>query len=71
MNDLFAFHTFNCAPRKIAQSIAATGSPNLALYGFLIFYVSCIAVTWWFYTRPGALLHDIEHGKIGKPKLAS
>ena len=26
MNDLFAFHTFNCAPRKIAQSIAATGS---------------------------------------------
>jgi NNP family nitrate/nitrite transporter-like MFS transporter len=25
-----------------------------------VFYASCIAVTWWFYTRPGGLLHDIE-----------
>ena len=49
-------------PKSFGTSIAATGSPNLALYGFLAFYVSCIAITWWFYTRPGALLFDIERG---------
>jgi MFS transporter, NNP family, nitrate/nitrite transporter len=24
--------------------------------------VSCIAITWWFYTRRGGLLFDVEHG---------
>lgn len=50
-------------PKSFGTSIAATGSPALALYGFLAFYVSCIAVTWWFYTRRGGLLFDIEHGR--------
>jgi len=34
---------------------------EFALYGFLAFYVSCIAITWWFYTRRGGLLFDVEH----------
>jgi len=34
----------------------------MALWGFLIFYVTCVLVTWWFYTRRGGLLHDIERG---------
>ena len=50
-------------PKSFGTSIAATGSPALALYGFLAFYVSCIGVTWWFYTRRGALLFDIERGR--------
>ena len=50
-------------PKSFGTSIAATGSPALALYGFLAFYVSCIAVTWWFYTRPRGLLFDLERGR--------
>jgi len=31
-----------------------TGGPEAALYLFLAFYISCLAVNWWFYTRDGA-----------------
>ncbi|MBD3625092.1 MAG: hypothetical protein HUJ24_06880, partial [Rhodobacteraceae bacterium] len=34
-----------------------------ALWAFLAFYVICVAITWAAYTRPGGLLHDIEHGR--------
>jgi NNP family nitrate/nitrite transporter-like MFS transporter len=49
-------------PKSFGTSIAATGGAELALYGFLAFYVSCIGITWWFYTRRGGLLFDVEHG---------
>ena len=49
-------------PKSFGSSIAVTGSPALALYCFLTFYVSCIVITWWFYTRPGGLLFDSERG---------
>jgi MFS transporter, NNP family, nitrate/nitrite transporter len=49
-------------PKSFGSSIAATGSPNLALYCFLAFYLSCIGITWGFYTRRGGLLFDVEHG---------
>ena len=29
-------------------------STDAALYGFIIFYVSCIVMTWWFYVRKNA-----------------
>lgn len=41
-------------PKGFGTSIAATGSPDSALYGFVIFYVSCIIMTWWFYARKNA-----------------
>ena len=31
-----------------------------ALWGFFIFYVTCVVITWVVYTRKGGLLHDIE-----------
>lgn len=49
--------------KSFGCSIAATGGAELALYGFLAFHMSCIAVTWWFYTRRGGLLHDLEHSE--------
>jgi len=49
-------------PKSFGTSIAATGGAEVALYAFLSFYVSCIAITWWIYTRRGGLLHDIERG---------
>ncbi|MEZ5843158.1 MAG: MFS transporter [Hyphomicrobiaceae bacterium] len=54
-------------PKSYGSSIAMTGGPEAALVGFMIFYVTCVAVTWWFYTRPGGLLHDIERGGAAKP----
>ena len=38
-------------PRSFGASIAATGGPHLALAGFLAFYITCIALTWWYYMR--------------------
>ena len=38
-------------PRGFGASIANTGSPHLALMVFLTFYVSCLALTWWYYMR--------------------
>ena len=49
-------------PKSYGTSIAMTGGPKAALIAFLVFYVSCIAITWWFYTRTGGLLHDVERG---------
>ena len=51
-------------PKSFGTSIAMTGGAEVALYAFLGFYVSCIAITWWFYTRPGGLLFDVERGKV-------
>lgn len=41
------------APRVMGDQIEA-GSPELAMYGFAIFYAICVVVCWWFYLRPGA-----------------
>ncbi|NJO55412.1 MAG: MFS transporter, partial [Rhodospirillales bacterium] len=57
-------------PKSFGTSIAVTGGPEVALYGFLIFYVSCIALTWWIYTRPGGLLFDVERGGPAAPTSA-
>jgi len=42
-------------PRGFGASIAATGSPHLRLAVFLAFYVTCIALTWWYYLRKSTL----------------
>ncbi|MFM5953087.1 MAG: nitrate/nitrite transporter [Novosphingobium sp.] len=47
-------------PKTFGSSITLAGSPLPAFYGFLAFYVSCAALTWFVYTRRGGLLHDIE-----------
>ena len=49
-------------PKSYGTSIAMTGGPSAALWGFLTFYVTCMVVTWYFYTRRDGLLHDIERG---------
>jgi len=40
-------------PRGFGASIAATGGPHVALAIYLAFYVTCLALTWWFYLRKG------------------
>jgi NNP family nitrate/nitrite transporter-like MFS transporter len=41
-------------PKAFGSSISLTGGPEFALWGFLAFYATCVLVTFWFYTRPGA-----------------
>ena len=50
-------------PKAYGTSIAMTGTPFLALWGFLGFYVICLVLTWFYYTRTGGLLHAIERGR--------
>ncbi|MCL4765163.1 MAG: MFS transporter [Hyphomicrobiaceae bacterium] len=49
-------------PKSYGTSIALTGGAQAALWAFLVFYLTCIAITWAVYTRPGGLLHDVERG---------
>jgi NNP family nitrate/nitrite transporter-like MFS transporter len=41
-------------PKSYGTSIALTGGPDAALWWFIGFYVTCVAITWWFYSRKEA-----------------
>jgi NNP family nitrate/nitrite transporter-like MFS transporter len=41
-------------PQGFGTSIKLSGSPDLALYTFIGFYVSCVVITWWYYARKNA-----------------
>ncbi len=40
-------------PRVFGAQVKA-GHPEYALYGFAIYYLSCLIVNWWFYARKNA-----------------
>ena len=42
---------------------------EIALWGFFFFYVTCVLITWGFYTRRGGMLWDVERGGAAAPKL--
>ena len=56
-------------PKSFGSSIAATGGVEFALWGFFGFYITCVLITWAFYTRRGGMLWDVEHGVAAAPKL--
>ena len=41
------------APVVIGQQIKL-GTPQMAMYGFAVFYALCLILNWWFYLRSGA-----------------
>ena len=41
------------APVVIGDQIKA-GTPQVAMYGFALFYALCLVLNWWFYLRAGA-----------------
>ena len=47
-------------PKAYGSSIELTGTANAAIWGFLVFYISCAALTWLVYSGPRGMLHDIE-----------
>ncbi|UZD90010.1 MFS transporter [Cognatishimia activa] len=44
-------------PKVFGEQMKA-GTPEIALYGFAIFYGVCIVINWWFYLRPGAYIKN-------------
>ena len=49
-------------PKSYGSSIALTGSADAALWSFFVFYLTCIGLTWYAYTRRKGLLYDVERG---------
>jgi NNP family nitrate/nitrite transporter-like MFS transporter len=47
-------------PKAYGSSIDVTGGAGAALWGFLVFYVSCAALTWAVYSGPRGILRDRE-----------
>ncbi|WP_330163110.1 MFS transporter, partial [Vibrio alginolyticus] len=45
------------APRVMGEQIKA-GTPELAMYGFAVFYALCLVVNWWFYLRKNAYVKN-------------
>ncbi|CAG9182214.1 Nitrate/nitrite transporter NarK [Cupriavidus laharis] len=41
-------------PKSYGSSIDATGGPEAALWIFAVFYLVCVAITWWCYARRNA-----------------
>ena len=41
-------------PKSYGSSITLTGGPEFALYCFIVFYLTCIVITWWYYARKSA-----------------
>ena len=42
------------SPKSYGTSIEMTGGVDAALYGFIVFYVSCLLINWWYYARKNA-----------------
>ncbi|WP_412049244.1 nitrate/nitrite transporter [Hoeflea sp. Naph1] len=57
-------------PKAYGTSIALTGGPAAALWGFLAFYVICAVLTWAYYTRRGGLLFEVERNVSAAPLAA-
>ena len=45
------------APVVIGEQIKA-GTPELAMYGFAVFYAICLVLNWWFYLRRNAYVKN-------------
>ncbi len=44
-------------PKVFGEQINAT-TPEYALYGFALFYIACLVLNWWFYTRKNAYINN-------------
>jgi MFS transporter, NNP family, nitrate/nitrite transporter len=45
------------APQVIGEQIRA-GQPEMAFYGFAVFYALCLGLNWWFYLRRNAYIRN-------------
>ena len=54
-------------PKAYGASIDATGGPEVALWAFMVFYVTCAALTWFAYVGPRGLLRATETSRAKPP----
>jgi MFS transporter, NNP family, nitrate/nitrite transporter len=54
-------------PKAYGSSLELTGGVEAALWGFLLFYLSCAALTWIVYSGPRGLLHALERRPSPQP----
>ncbi|MCA6063740.1 MFS transporter [Thalassolituus marinus] len=45
------------APKVLGAQINA-GTPEVAMYGFAVFYAVCLLINWWFYLRKNAEIYN-------------
>ena len=57
-------------PKAYGSSIQLTGGVGAALWGFLFFYLSCAAITWYFYSGPRGLLRNLEGPRASRERAA-
>jgi len=57
-------------PKAYGSSIQLTGSAEAALWGFLLFYLSCAALTWYFYSGPRGLSRNPDASRVAQPRAA-
>lgn len=58
-------------PKAYGSSIELTGAPDAALWGFLVFYVSCAGLTWLVYGRNRQTLPRADHASRTVPAHAN
>ncbi len=49
-------------PKAYGTAAQFAGSEQFALYAFLLFYATCVVVTWWCYVRRGASSNHTQRG---------
>ena len=57
-------------PKAYGSSIQLTGGVGMALWGFLLFYLSCAAITWYFYSGPRGILRNREGRRAPREQAA-
>ncbi len=59
-------------PKSFGSSISLTGGAEAALIGFIVFYVFCTALTWFYYSRKGAEIElNLDAGPTRKPSAGA
>jgi MFS transporter, NNP family, nitrate/nitrite transporter len=56
-------------PQGYNLSISATGGVGLALVGFALFYVTCMALTWWYYMRVSSSPARVDASALARARV--
>ena len=56
-------------PKAYGSSIELTGAANMALWGFLIFYLSCVALTWVAYSGPRGIFRNLNLARASSSQM--
>ncbi len=57
-------------PKAYGSSIQMTGTADAALWGFLLFYLSCAGLTWFAYSGPRGMLRETER-RLAQPAVST